>query len=59
MARACLTARRIDMNKSHGSRRRMLIGAAFIAGLAFASATLAQGPSVEAARKEGKVVWYT
>jgi iron(III) transport system substrate-binding protein len=30
-----------------------------LAGFAFAGAALAQSPSVDAARKEGKVVWYT
>lgn len=39
--------------------RRMLLGLAFLAGVAFAGATLAQEPDLNAARKEGKVVWYT
>ncbi len=47
------------MSKSRAYPSWMLLGAAFIAGLAFAGAPLAQDASVEAARKEGKVVWYT
>jgi iron(III) transport system substrate-binding protein len=37
----------------------MLLGAALVAGLAATGASFAQGANVEAARKEGKVVWYT
>lgn len=47
------------MNRGRAYRGWTLPAAAFLAGLAFASATLAQETSVEAARKEGKVVWYT
>jgi iron(III) transport system substrate-binding protein len=47
------------MDKGRAYASRMLLGIAFLAGVVFGSAALAQAPSVEAARKEGKVVWYT
>lgn len=47
------------MSMSRTYARRMLLGIAFLAGIAAAGLAAAQDALVEAARKEGKVVWYT
>jgi len=47
------------MTKSRAYTSWMLLGIVFLAGLAAASVGFAQDGRVEAARKEGKVVWYT
>lgn len=40
------------------SRRRLVLGAVLASGLASTPYAMAQGVDIEAAKKEGKVVWY-